>query len=201
VISLVAIADSSGPPPAAPVCSVVAGDLCAFYVPADEEPVTVASLEDREDLLETLMEGRDLLPVQFGASVQDEQSAARILVDRHDELAGALDRVRGAVELSLRVRAVEGTRAVRTNGRDYLAARLASSDAARRLHERLEAIARTATTRSGSDLLRASYLVDKGAVPAFVAEVRRAQDACPELLLLCTGPWPPFSFAGEAPSS
>jgi hypothetical protein len=198
VISLVAITDASGPPPDVPVSSVVAGDLCALYVPADEEPVTLAKLEDREDLLETLMEERDLLPVQFGASVQDEQSAERILVDRHDELAAALDRVRGAVELALRVRAVGETRAVHANGRDYLAARRTSSDAAQRLHERLEAMARSAVTRSGSDLFRASYLVDKDAVPAFVAEVGRAQDACSELLLLCTGPWPPFSFAGEA---
>jgi hypothetical protein len=201
VISLVAIADASGPAPDGPVSSVVAGDLCAFWVPADEEPVTVAKLEDREDLLETLMEERDLLPVQFGASVQDEQSAERILVDRHDEFTAALDRVRGAVELALRVRAVGETQAVQANGRDYLAARQRSSDAAQRLHERLETMARTAVIRSGADLFRASYLVDKDAVPAFAAEVARAQDTCPELLLLCTGPWPPFSFAGEAPTS
>jgi hypothetical protein len=201
VISLVAITDASGPPPDVPVSSIAAGDLCAFYVPADEEPVTLAKLEDREDLLETLMEERDLLPVQFGAFLHDEQSAERILMDRHDEFAAALDRVRGAVELSLRVRAVGETQAVQANGREYLAARLARTDAARRLHERLEALARTAVMRSGSDLFRASYLVDRDAVPAFVAEVARAQDDCPELLLLCTGPWPPFSFAEDVTES
>jgi hypothetical protein len=38
-------------------------------------------------------------------------------------------------------------------------------------------------------------------VPDFVAEVQQAQALNSELSLLCTGPWPPFSFAGGEPMS
>jgi Gas vesicle synthesis protein GvpL/GvpF len=40
--------------------------------------------------------------------------------------------------------------------------------------------------------------VDRGAVESFVELVRRLQDTHSELDVLCTGPWPPYSFAGEA---
>ena len=66
MISLVAITDAAAPPPAAPLRAVTAGSLCALCVPADDEPATVEQLVDREELLETLMEDRDLLPVRFG---------------------------------------------------------------------------------------------------------------------------------------
>jgi Gas vesicle synthesis protein GvpL/GvpF len=204
VISLVAISDSSAPPPSAPLRTVSAGSLCALCVPADERDVTVDMLVDREELLEALMEDRDVLPVQFGTALPDERAAARMLLERHDELAAALDRVRGAVELGLRARLVGpagGERVVHASGRDYLRAHVGNAGAARRLHGRLGAISRSAVVRSGPDLLRAAYLVDRAAVAGFVAEVRRTQESSPELSLLCTGPWPPFSFASAEPTS
>jgi hypothetical protein len=51
------------------------------------------------------------------------------------------------------------------------------------------------------ELLRAAYLVDRGAVGEFVARVRQLQRAHEELALVCTGPWPPFSFAQGAPEA
>ena len=87
------------------------------------------------------------------------------------------------------------------SGRDYLRARAGGSEAAQRLHERLDAIARSAVVRPGQDLLHAAYLVDQADVARFVAEVKRTQASCPELALLCTGPWPPFSFADAEPTS
>jgi hypothetical protein len=52
--------------------------------------------------------------------------------------------------------------------------------------------------QGGAELLRAAYLVDRGAVEEFVAAVRRLQHRHPELAVVCTGPWPPFSFTGDA---
>jgi hypothetical protein len=48
----------------------------------------------------------------------------------------------------------------------------------------------------GHEVLRAAYLVDReavGEVARLIAELDRDHD---ELHLLCTGPWPPYSFAG-----
>ena len=42
-------------------------------------------------------------------------------------------------------------------------------------------------------------LVDRDGVGAFVARVRALQDERPELAVLCTGPWPPYSFAAPKP--
>ena len=67
MIALVAITDADAAPPEAPVSAVSSGSLCALCAPADAEPVTVAALVVREELIERLMEDRDLLPVRFGA--------------------------------------------------------------------------------------------------------------------------------------
>ena len=45
------------------------------------------------------------------------------------------------------------------------------------------------------DLLRAAYLVDRDGSAGFAAAVATHQRAHPHLRLLCTGPWPPYSFA------
>jgi hypothetical protein len=202
LISLVAISDASAPPSSALLRTVSAGSLCALCVPADDRPVTLDALVDREELLEALMEERDVLPVQFGTTLPDERAAARVLLERHEELAAPLDRVRGAVELGVRARLVGGAEpAAHASGREYLRARIDNAEAGRRLHERLAAMSRSAVVRPGPDLLRAAYLVDRAAVARFVAEVQKTQESCPELSLLCTGPWPPFSFAGTEPGS
>ena len=49
----------------------------------------------------------------------------------------------------------------------------------------------------GPELLRAAYLVDREAVEGFVGLVRRLQAAHEDLRILCTGPWPPYSFAQQ----
>ena len=54
---------------------------------------------------------------------------------------------------------------------------------------------------SGTDtpmLLNAAYLLDQGAEAGFREVVADAAGAHPELRLELTGPWPPYSFAGEA---
>ena len=43
-------------------------------------------------------------------------------------------------------------------------------------------------------LLTAAYLVKRDQVAAFRREVVKLSAAIPEVCLLCTGPWPPFSF-------
>jgi len=187
VIDLYAITDDPAPPLSEPLTAVASHGLAVVCGPAEDGEVTAEVLWRHEEVVEALMEERDLLPVRFGTRVDDETAAARALGDRHVQLAGALDRVRGAVELSVRV--------IGHAGGDDLRAKAAAAAA---VHGPLSQEARASTQlipREPSELLRAAYLVDRASVDSFVAHVARLQEANPRLRLLCTGPWPAYSFA------
>jgi hypothetical protein len=188
VIELYAIAQDPGPalPDGAGLHAVSSGGLVAVCgAVAGREPTTDA-LWRHEELMESLMEDRDLLPVRYGTRVDDDAAVARVLEERRGDLLAALDRVRGAVELSVRVR-------MATAEAPDPAALIRGAD----VHEPLARLARDSDRRLPrlqGEVLRAAYLVERDGVQAFVAEVARLQDARPELRLLCTGPWPPYSF-------
>jgi hypothetical protein len=197
VIELLAITDDERPPHP-PLGAVRRGGLSVLYAPAPAaEDRTPEALWAREEVLEELMEERDLLPVRYGTLVADEDAAARALEERHEQLAAGLERVRGAVELSVRVLAREEPAPTGDSGRDYIDARADGARRAELVHAPLASIARESVIRSAPDLLRAAYLVDRGAVGAFVERVRSLQQSHPELALVCTGPWPAFSFVEE----
>jgi hypothetical protein len=162
-----------------------ASGLTVVWAPAPERPaeVTIDALRRHEAIVEALMDACDLLPVRFGTRVPDVATATRLLIERRDELTGALARVAGAVELAVRVAAAPG--AAVTTGYALAA-----------VHRPLARKARaTAQHRAaGDDLLRGAYLVERDRVQSFVAAVAELQDDRPELRLLCTGPWPPYSF-------
>jgi hypothetical protein len=213
VIELVAITDHPGPPLPGrlPLHAVPADGLAAVCAPAEREGAAVDALWRREEMIEALMADRDLLPVRYGTRVEDDAAAARAVNERRDDLAAALERVRGAVELSLRVIAADDPGDARRrdrsggpprSGADYIRAKarlVARHDASvRTLHEPLSTLARASVTsppRPPAELLRAAYLVDRSGVSSFTALVARAQRRSPGLRLLLTGPWPPYSFA------
>jgi Gas vesicle synthesis protein GvpL/GvpF len=199
VIELYAITDDPTPPQP-PLLAVRCDGLTALCAPAEPrqgEP-TPDALWNHEQVVEGLMEGRDLLPVRFGTLVSDEDAAARAVMDRREELVATLDRVRGAVELAVRAHPRETDEApVATTGIDYMRAKSRHMEAARLLHEPLASIARESRVRPGPELLRAAYLVDRDAVDRFVAMVRQLEEGHAELDLVCTGPWPPYSFAEQ----
>jgi Gas vesicle synthesis protein GvpL/GvpF len=206
VIELYAIADHPGPPlPDLFPLHVVAEDgLAVLYGPAAEREVTPKALWRHEEVVEALMADRDLLPVRYGTWLEDEGAVARAIRERHHELVEALDRVRGGVELSVRVVSEDPQAAdvEPTTGAEYLrdkARRSAEREAAARaVHVPLSEAARMsvqAEPHGPGELLRAAYLVDRAAVADFVLAVGRLERDHPGLRLLCTGPWPPYSFA------
>jgi Gas vesicle synthesis protein GvpL/GvpF len=209
VIDLYAVTDDPAPPlPAvAPLHAVTSHGLAVVCAPSVEGHVSAETLWRHEEVVEALLEDRDLLPVRYGTRVDDDAAAVRVLDQRHDELLKALDRVRGAVELSVRVQsdpANDEARAPATSGAAYLRTRASSTaareSAERALHEPLSRLARSGVRRaprSPREVLRAAYLVERDRVEAFTDEVARLQDANPDLRLLCTGPWPPYSFADQ----
>ena len=177
MIELLAITDDPAPL-RPPLRLVPAGGVGVVVAPAPEGEADAEALWQRESLLEELMRERALLPVRYGTRVEDDAAAAAAVAPREQELAAALDRVRGAVEVS--VRAVE-------NGDP-------EPGAAERVHERLSGAAREHARHDGPELLRSAYLVDRREVDGFVATVRDLQHDEPGLSILCTGPWPPYSF-------
>jgi hypothetical protein len=209
LIELYAITDHPAPPlpDVAPLQIVTLDGLAAVYSTAPKRDASPEALWRHEQVVEALMKDRDLLPVRYGTQLDDAAAVVRAVDPRRDELAAALDRVRGAVELSLRVVAADtpppgGPQRARANGAEHLRARAHATAvreaAIRTLHDPLAALARASTTSSPPDereLLRAAYLVKRDVVDRFVASVARLQRANPGLRLLCTGPWPPYSFA------
>jgi hypothetical protein len=169
------------------------GELSVLWAPAAEGEIDAEALWRREEQLERLMEERDLLPVRFGTRVADERAAVEAVAPQGEALARALEHVRGAVEVSVRAVSRDGELPT-DSGRAYLRERVAREQLAQRLHEPLSEAARDARLQDGPELLRAAYLVDRGEVPAFVALVERLQREHGELSVLCTGPWPPYSF-------
>jgi hypothetical protein len=210
VIELYAITDHPGPPlPKVPQLKAVPIDgLAAVCAPAGDGEVSPETLWRHEEVVEALMADRDLLPVRYGTRLEDEAAVARAVEGRRDELAAALDRVRGAVELSVRVVATGtppgGPAATEAgSGVEYLRekARVEASQEhmVRALHEPLAALARASVERRPRppELFRAAYLIERDAVERFAAEVAVVQDANAGLGILCTGPWPPYSFAAR----
>ena len=196
MIQLYAITDDPAPADP-PLFAVPCAGLVALCAPANDQEVTPAALWRYEEVVEDLMESRDVLPVRFGTLVADENAVVGAVEKRRSELVASLDRVRGAVELAVRAREREAPSGpeVAPSGSAYLRAKASRGDVARRLHERLADHARASVVLSGSELLRAAYLVSRDDVDSFVALVAELQSDHAELDVVCTGPWPAYSFA------
>lgn len=145
-----------------------------------------------------------LLPAQFGRGFSGEPVLEAALRGELEALRPALARVRGRVELGLRVIGGDATEAAvtPTSGRAYMEARLEAAARAERLardlHEPLAAAAAASVHSVGAAprlLLSGSYLVGADEVERFRTQVTRLEADYPELTFVCTGPWPPYSFA------
>jgi Gas vesicle synthesis protein GvpL/GvpF len=152
-----------------------------------------------------------VLPLRFGTQLEREERLVAVLNERRDELLRALERVRGHVELGLRVFPVRGANpdfdTGGRSGREYLLARVGeqrrADEAARHLHAPLAELAHASVVRerpAPPALLVAAYLVDAREVTDFFARAAELDDRHEELDAVVTGPWPPYNFAtGEQP--
>jgi hypothetical protein len=187
----------------APLDVIAEGPLVAVlsrHEHAPDEPALEA-LWAHERVVESLMTARAVLPMRFGTKPPSADGVREALAARRDALLEALDRVRGRVELAMR--AMQPAAGAVTaappaaSGSEYLRARLAGARTLAVLHEPLAALAVAArcwAERAPGELLRVSYLVDEPAVAHFRSAVERLQREHPETALLCTGPWPAYSF-------
>jgi hypothetical protein len=157
------------------------------------------------DVVEVLASRNDaVLPARFGTAFGGVHALEREVASRSERAREALERVRGCVELSVRARLshVELPESRPAAGRAYLEARHAIYERARRLadvvHAPLAELSREARWRealAAGGVARAAYLVPADAVAAFRSRVDALERAHPGVTLICTGPWPPYSFA------
>jgi hypothetical protein len=188
------------------VRSVAVGEIAAVVGDVGEAPAapTEAAVLEHARIVEELMAANDaLLPARFGHGFADERELADALAAREPQLEAALVQVRGCVELGLRVLRRNGPPAAAGgSGTDYMRSRLSSvreaEDTARDVHDALAASARAATHQvlaTPQLVLTAAYLLPREDVGSFRERVETVEQRHPELSFVCTGPWPPYSFA------
>lgn len=188
---------------------IVAEDEVAAVVSDHDAPrldCSGANLWDYERVMERLMACRTIVPARFGSVLVDERQTLELIRDRHDELRLGLARLRGAVEIGARVRwrggvAVSEPAEASSPGAAYMARRVALHRRARDLAHRLDPLAelaRDVRRRLDEDKefpVSDAYLVPREQVGKFAEAVKELDERDPEIELVCTGPWPPFSFA------
>ncbi len=165
------------------------------------------------------------LPLRLATVCRDDDGVRRMLDADRERFRRTLDRLDGRVEWGVKLYAEATAPAVPdasgtapATGRDYLRRRLQerrtsersweSADAvARRLHEELSRHAEAVRLHRpqqgqlaecpGQNILNAAYLVPREDSAAFVETVNSLKPDEPGLRAELTGPWAPYSFAGE----
>jgi len=165
-----------------------------------------------EAVVEALMERGPVLPMRIGSVAADPVAVVSLLRERSAEFRRALERVRGAVEVGVRA-APRNPSAEKAQapalagaagpGTEYMLARLSEKtrddEAAAQIHAALRPLARSHTSptgSAGSGPARAAYLVDRERVDEFAGRVDELQRDL-DWSIVCTGPWPPYSFTEE----
>lgn len=203
----------------------VCDDIVAVVSDHDGAPpaATADAVWRHEAVLEALMRDRTVLPMRFGTLLRSSRQLDEILRHARRTLARDMDRVRGHVEIGMRVLSmpdadatIDGSLAASGplpppcsgSGTAYLQAK---RDRARELRvrrqktvERVQSVydllaahaseGRLDAEADNSPAVSAAFLVARDRLADFRALVGEVAAAHPELALLCTGPWPPYSF-------
>ncbi len=192
-----------------PLHSVDAQGLAAIVGPAPgggTEP-DEGALWKYEEVQERLMAHHVILPARFGTVLADETAVRALLRDRELELRRALDRVCGSVEFGITTAWHDPDEPREpASGTAYLLSRLTrdrrACEVARLLHP-LSALSRSSRQRvlpRPSLPVTASYLVESHRSDEFIEMVAYLDGQLGDVDVVCTGPWPPYSFAqGVAP--
>jgi hypothetical protein len=159
-------------------------------------------LRHAEVLEELMTRSAAVLPAQLGRAFRNEDELTAAVRAQAPQLEQGLERVRGCVEFGLRAIPAEREGELdAASGTDYMRARLEEFRRGDRLvaelHEPLARLAHEVTLRQRGGELSAAYLVAREDAAAFQQEVARLERS-PEVTVVCTGPWPPYSFAAEA---
>jgi hypothetical protein len=200
----------------APVRQVTAQSVGAWVsdLPAAIEAVTPELVRAHDVVVREAMRVETPLPARFGQTFADESALRRSLEERREGIVAGLGRVRGAVEMTVRLlldpaAAAAVARPAAKSGREYMAWLRARQRAAEEAQQRagfLQArVARAvgglarAEARSGASAggnsATISHLVACGDVTRYRHLVHELTEREPELRVMLSGPWAPYSFA------
>jgi gas vesicle protein GvpL/GvpF len=163
-----------------------------------------------ERVIEVAMADAAVLPARFGSLLADGGATEQMLRDRSVALTQTLDRIRGRAELSVRAMwtaahgGSEPPPADAATGAAYMRARVEperrARDVRRRISAALEPLAQATRYRRLLEPLTpvtAAFLVDRATIAEFVRRAEQLDRELVEADLICTGPWPAYSFVGE----
>jgi len=203
------------------ISSVRVGNLMAVisHIDRDSVPLNKNNLLCHERVIEALMHTRAVLPTRFGTTTAHLEQIQKTLEAHSTGYSANLDRVRGRVEIALRVGwepepeepVTRPHAADVANGYDYMMAlrertqssqrrRNAAIDLAAKLTAGIVelAVAVVETVLPTPQLLlKAAYLVQHKHVPEIRQRIGALRAAYPALAILATGPWPAYSFVEE----
>jgi Gas vesicle synthesis protein GvpL/GvpF len=187
-----------------PLRGVCAGPLVAIVSDHDEPPPrSVETLWEYEQIVERIAAGHSMVPARFGSMLDGDEAVLEMLHSKHETLLAVLRRTRGAVELALRATWDQPSEPEAQTGTGYMRARLELRQRARAIADelmpldKLSRASRCELPSRPQQPLRCAYLVDHEQVPDFTAFLQQLDDRLSGVDLVCTGPWPPYSFAEE----
>jgi hypothetical protein len=194
------------------VCEQVAA-VARWLDPAEIVP-SEAALWRHEAVCEALMKDGPVLPARFGTAFTTPKDVELELRAREEALLVALARVTNRVELGVRAFFPSSSEdAVSSSGeeppgagRAYLERRRGTEEqkraAATVIHSALAPLAadnRRHGLATPQGVMTGAYLVDVSAVSAFRRRVGALEAELPQIRIICTGPWPPYSFVEQDP--
>jgi hypothetical protein len=135
-----------------------------------------------------------LLPVRLATVYSGDDALRAALAEHNAQLLDALRRVGGRVEWGVKAYAAPESTAAAVSAAQAVHAELSVKANATRLHPAPSAQLSRARQPM---LLNAAYLLDAAGGVSFTAAVAGQATAHPELRIELTGPWPPYSFAGD----
>jgi hypothetical protein len=173
---------------------------------AEPLPQTAEGAVAHDVVVEALLEhARSVLPARLGQPFADRAALVAATNENVPSLRRTLARVRGCVEIGVRVSGREpAAREPAVDGTAYMRQLAAARATRQELADEVQALLRPLAVDSRVDerhdpatLFRAAYLVRRDDAAELARRVRRFAARRPELTTVCTGPWAPYSFAGE----
>ncbi len=201
----------------APVEMLAVGGIAVWISHTDRPEPEVAAVTQHNAVVEAAVtEEVTPVPLRFGQWLEDESALRAGLADKVAAYQQALRQFAGCLEFGLRLidpNEAQGARDVHTagatSGYEYMQAlrensRLAGERRAHaervleRIRERMQDIVqaeREEAARTPHAIVTISHLVSRPDFDEYRERARALRAAFPELRLLLSGPWPPYSFA------
>jgi Gas vesicle synthesis protein GvpL/GvpF len=192
----------------APLRLIGERELAAVTSELDGPPEpTEGLLWEYEQVVEGLIAAA-ILPARFGSVFADEAGVREMLSGQREAMLAGLRQLGGAVEFAVSVGWGEDEPAPADpaqSGTAYMLGRLERQRRAQAVASRLgplDGVARSSRKRvlpRATLPVTSAYLVDRERSGEFTELVARLGEELDDIELVCTGPWPPYTFAQGAP--